>query len=144
LKVPSNVRLAWILRGVFGFAGNISFTFAVRLIPLAKVTVIHYTNPIFIAVLGFFIVKEKPSISDLIGIGTTFTGVLVFMMNNQTETDTDLQNDIFGSIMALSCAIFTAAAMISIKKVGGKTHVLMLALSWSISNTMLSPLLTLT
>ena len=43
-------------------------------------------------------------------------------------------------LFALSCAIWTAFAVNSIRMVGGRTHPLMLGLSWSLANTFLSPL----
>ena len=49
------------------------------MIPLAKATVLFYTNPIFIAFFGWLIIKEHVTGYDLVGIATTFTGVVIFV-----------------------------------------------------------------
>jgi drug/metabolite transporter (DMT)-like permease len=48
---------------------------------------------------------------------------------------------LLGCLSAIGCSIFTAGALLSIRKVGGRTHMLMLGTSWSIWNSLLSPLL---
>ncbi len=80
-KVPKEARLPLILRGIFGFTANITGAIAVRLIPLAKATVLFYTNPIFIAFLGWVILKEHITIFDMCGVAATFIGVLIFTTN---------------------------------------------------------------
>jgi len=77
-RVPKEARLPLILRGVFGFTANIAGTIAVRLIPLAKATVLFYTNPIFIAFFGWIILKEHITVYDMAGVAATFIGVVIF------------------------------------------------------------------
>jgi drug/metabolite transporter (DMT)-like permease len=52
-----------------------------KIIPLAKATVLFYTNPIFIAVFGWFILKEHITIYDMFGVATTFIGVVIFTLD---------------------------------------------------------------
>ena len=46
--------------------------------------------------------------------------------------------DFFGSAVALFGATQNAGAMMSIKKVGGRAHFMMLGLSWGLSNCFFS------
>jgi drug/metabolite transporter (DMT)-like permease len=82
LKVPKEARLALILRGIFGFGTNITATKALKLIPLGKATVIIYSNPIFVALFGWLILKEKVSNYDIGGILVAFLGVIIFLKNS--------------------------------------------------------------
>ena len=71
-----------MLRGVFGFLANIAATTSMRNISLAKATILIFMNPIFIGVFSSFILHERVSNYDSIGIVVTFIGVIVFMSNS--------------------------------------------------------------
>jgi drug/metabolite transporter (DMT)-like permease len=73
------------MRGIFGFGGNIFAVMALKLIPLGKATVIIYTNPIFVAIFGRLILKERVSNYDIAGILVTFSGVLIFLLDSLTS-----------------------------------------------------------
>jgi drug/metabolite transporter (DMT)-like permease len=148
-KVPKEARLPLILRGIFGFTSNIAGTIAMKLIPLAKATVLFYTNPIFIAILGWIILKEHITVFDMCGVAATFLGVVIFTINPFASNDVIEKEmssnekliDIIGSLMALFGATQNAGAMLSIRKVGGRTHFMMLGLVWGLGNMLLSPLM---
>ena len=57
--VPPAARTALVMRGLFGFTANLSGPLSIKYIPLAKSTVLFYTNPIFIGIFGYFILKER-------------------------------------------------------------------------------------
>jgi drug/metabolite transporter (DMT)-like permease len=131
-----------MLRGIFGCGGNIAACTALKFIPLAKATVIINTNPIFVAIFGYIILKERISVYDMGGISVTFLGVIVFLMDSfGANYDADFLTDLLGSFSAFCCSLFTAGAVLSIRKVGGRAHILMLGFSWAIWNSILSPLL---
>jgi len=148
-KVPKEARLPLILRGIFGFTSNIAGTIAMKLIPLAKATVLFYTNPIFIAILGWIILKEHITVFDMCGVAATFIGVVIFTTNPFASNDivekemssNEKLIDLIGSLIALFGATQNAGAMISIRKVGGRTHFMMLGLFWGLGNMLLSPLM---
>lgn len=51
-----------LVRGLFGFGAICSYFWAVQYLPLNDAMVITYTSPIWVAVLGpFLIIKETPS-----------------------------------------------------------------------------------
>lgn len=82
LKFPKEARTPLILRGMFGFGGNIFAVTALKLIPLAKSTVIINTNPIFVAIFGVLLLKENISGYDMGGIFVTFMGVVIFLLDS--------------------------------------------------------------
>jgi drug/metabolite transporter (DMT)-like permease len=82
VKVPKEARLPLMLRGMFGFGGNIFAVTALKLIPLAKATVIINTNPIFIGIFGVLLLKEQISGFDIAGIFVTFSGVVIFLLDS--------------------------------------------------------------
>ncbi len=146
LKVPQEARKPLILRGMFGFGGNIFAVTAFKLIPLTKATVIINTNPIFIAIFGVIILKEHISGYDMGGIFVTFIGVVIFLLDsfqtsNKIVNEVDYWVDILGCLSAFGCSMCTAGALLSIRKVGGRTHVLLLGFSWALWNSLMSPLL---
>ena len=108
-KVPKAARLPLILRGIFGYTSNIAGTIAMKLIPLAKATVLFYTNPIFIAFLGWIILKEHITVFDMCGVAATFIGVVIFTTNPLATKDVvekELSSnekliDLIGSLLAL-------------------------------------------
>ncbi len=145
--MPPEVRTPFILRGIFGFTSNILLFQALKYIPLSKVTVLFYTNPIFIAVIGYVMLKDKLTNFDLGGIGATFLGVYIFTMDpfgsdkNKHQiifNSVEWWLDLLGSGLATFGALNTAAAMIAIRKVGGKAHFLMLGLVWGLCNALFS------
>jgi drug/metabolite transporter (DMT)-like permease len=81
LKIPKEARTPLVLRGIFGFGGNIFAVTSLKLIPLAKSTVIINTNPIFVGLFGVLVLKEKISGFDIAGIILTFLGVVVFLID---------------------------------------------------------------
>jgi len=67
---------------MFGLGGNIFAVTSLKLIPLAKSTVIINTNPIFIGILAVLLLKEQISGYDIAGIFVTFGGVVIFLLDS--------------------------------------------------------------
>ena len=135
------------MRGLFGVVANIAGNTAFKYIPLAKMTVLFYTNPIFIAIFGYLVLKERMTNYDIGGIAATFLGVYIFTMDPFGHgyasqvlefNSREWWLDILGCSLALIGALGNAGAMLSIRKVGGRTHFLMLALIWALFNSVFS------
>lgn len=145
--MPKEALTPLLLRGFFGFSSNICGVAAMRMIPLAKATVLFYTNPIFIGILGYIFLKETVTPFDMVGIGATFLGVVIFTMNPFSSgseptliDEGESWADFIGTIVAIMGAAQAAAAMLCIRKVGGRTHFLILGLVWGFANSLFSPL----
>lgn len=66
-----------ILRGVVGSISLASYFYILQQIPLAAAASMQYTAPIFTAILGVFIVKEKVSTKQYLFFLVSFLGILV-------------------------------------------------------------------
>ena len=84
LKVPREVRIPWLMRGIYGFLANICVANAFQYISLAKTTILIYMNPIFIGLLANAFLGERITNYDVAAIVVTFTGVVVFISNSLT------------------------------------------------------------
>jgi hypothetical protein len=62
--IPKQCQTALIIRGIFGFCGNIFAATTVKMITLAKATVIINRNPVFIDLFGVLIMNEMTSAND--------------------------------------------------------------------------------
>jgi len=139
--VPKEVRTPWLMRGIFGFFANICIASAFQYISLAKTTIIIYMNPKFIGLLANAFLGEKISNYDVAAIVMTFTGVVVFISNSLTAYNDSFEKESLGSMLAIFSAFFIATSMLSIRKTGGKVHILMPGISWALANTLLSGVL---
>ena len=70
------MKLLW-LQGFFGFATLSCFFFALTKLPLADATVIHYTNPMFTALIAAAVLGEKLRASELLEALASLSGVAI-------------------------------------------------------------------
>jgi drug/metabolite transporter (DMT)-like permease len=75
LPVWGNRKLFLVLRGLAGFCALFCFFNAVTRLPLADVTVIHFTNPVFTAILAAAFLGEPMGKRELIGLPLCVIGV---------------------------------------------------------------------
>ncbi len=78
-KVPvlgKNKKLL-IMRGIVGSVGLIAFFYTLQRIPLASAVTLNYLAPVFTAIMGIFIVKEKVRARQFFYFGISFIGVLI-------------------------------------------------------------------
>lgn len=66
-----------ILRGITGAIALITYFSLLQQIPLATMSALQYLAPIFTAILGIFLVKEKVKSWQWLFFGVSFAGVLV-------------------------------------------------------------------
>jgi drug/metabolite transporter (DMT)-like permease len=76
LAMWGNNKRLLLLRGVLGFCALLCFFWAVTKLPLADVTVLHFTNPVFTAILATIFLSEKMSTREIAGLLLSLTGVL--------------------------------------------------------------------
>ena len=109
-----NKRLL-ILRGFFGFAALSCFFFALTKLPLADATVIHYTNPVFTALLAAFFLDESLGKSESAGALLSMVGVVLiaqpgFLFGGSADLPT-----LYVGISMLG-ALLSAAAYVTVRK----------------------------
>lgn len=100
-----------LLRGVINVYCMLAFFYALSIVPLAEITALSFSAPIFVVVLAVFIFKEKVGMRRWAAIFIGFIGTIVILRPGFQEFS-------LGQFLVLSSAIAWAACMIIIKQVG--------------------------
>jgi len=96
------------LRGVINIAAMLMFFTALSISPLAKVTALSFTAPIFMAVLSVIVLGERFRIYRWLAIFTGFVGMLIIIRPGIVTADT-------GALLVVGSAALWAVAMLLIK-----------------------------
>ena len=96
------------LRGVINIAAMLMFFTALSISPLAKITALSFTAPIFMAVLAVLILRERFRIYRWSAILIGFFGMLIILRPGLATIDT-------GALLVTASAALWAVAMIIIK-----------------------------
>ena len=111
--LKSHYRFRHVLRAALKLVSLISFFFAFALAPLADVTAIAFTSPIFVTVGAWVFLAEKPRTLRILAVLIGFAGVLVVLRPGQ-ETGIPA-----GLLFALAGAVLTAAIQLILKPMSG-------------------------
>ena len=76
-NIPKIARLTLVIRGMFGVLANIFYNISMTYIPFSKASVLFWTNPMWIALLGRFFLGEKLSYFDWGACFLAFFGILL-------------------------------------------------------------------
>jgi drug/metabolite transporter (DMT)-like permease len=96
------------LRGVINIAAMLMFFTALSISPLAKVTALSFTAPIFMAILAVLVLGEHFRIYRWLAILSGFVGMLIILRPGLVVIDT-------GALLVTGAAALWAVAMILIK-----------------------------
>lgn len=96
------------LRGVINIGAMLMFFTALSISPLAKVTALSFTAPIFMAILAVLILGERFRIYRWLAIFMGFLGMLIILRPGIVAIDT-------GALLVTGAAALWAVAMIIIK-----------------------------
>lgn len=97
-----------ILRGVINIAAMLMFFTALSISPLAKVTALSFTAPIFMAVLAVLVLGERFRIYRWLAILSGFIGMLIILRPGLVAID-------LGAVLVVVSAALWAVAMVIIK-----------------------------
>ncbi|MET4807854.1 drug/metabolite transporter (DMT)-like permease [Limibacillus sp. MBR-115] len=100
---------AHMLRGALNAAGMLTFFWAISLAPLATISAIGFTAPLFASLLAIVILAERVGLRRWIGIGVGFAGTLIILRPGADSIG-------LGALMALGSSVAWAGAMIVIKR----------------------------
>ncbi|MDA8637692.1 DMT family transporter, partial [Rhodospirillales bacterium] len=100
-----------ILRGVLNFGAMLCFFTALSLAPIADVTALSFTAPLFATLLAILILKEKIGWRRALAIGCGFAGTLVVLRPGFEEIGV-------GNALVLISATFWGACVIIVKDLG--------------------------
>jgi len=96
------------LRGVINMAAMLMFFTALAISPIAKVTALGFTAPIFMAILAVLVLGERFRIYRWSAIFLGFVGMLIILRPGLVAIDT-------GALLVIGSAALWAVAMIIIK-----------------------------
>ena len=110
----------WLVaRGVIGATALILYFITLQKIPLASAATIQYVSPIFTAVLGIYIVREKVKPVQWLFFLAAFTGVLIVQ-------GFDTRVSAFYMSLGLLSGFFSGLAYNIIRKLGTSEHSLVI------------------
>ena len=107
----------WLLvRGLLGFGGLHCYFYAVTVLPLAEATVIHFTNPLFVAIAAPFVLGEKLGRAEIVGVVLGFVGVVFVARPAFLFGGPGITLSPFGVMVGLMGAVFGACAYMVVRK----------------------------
>jgi drug/metabolite transporter (DMT)-like permease len=96
------------LRGVINIVAMLMFFTALSISPLAKVTALSFTAPIFMAILAVLVLGERFRVYRWLAIMAGFMGMLIILRPGLVAIDT-------GALLVTGSALLWAVAMVVIK-----------------------------
>lgn len=122
IPVVGKNRSLLLWRGLFGFAALTCYYFSLVRLPLAEATVIHYTNPIWTALLAALVLSERMaprevgfSLLSLVGVVVMARPALLF--GGQASALPG------GAVLvALAGAALSGAAYVTVRSLGRSDH----------------------
>jgi drug/metabolite transporter (DMT)-like permease len=111
-----------ILRGVSGFAALFCFFYAITKLPLADITVIHFTNPAFTAVFAAIFLKESMRRLEMIGLVLCLAGVVFVAQPDFVFGENARTLDLFAVGVAVAASIMSSVAYTTVRKLGETDH----------------------
>jgi len=97
------------LRAVLNVVAMLMFFYGLSITPLARVTALSFTAPLFMSVMSVIIFREQLIASRFIALGVGFLGTLVVLRPGFATHD-------FGSLLILTSAFVWAVTMVVIKE----------------------------
>jgi drug/metabolite transporter (DMT)-like permease len=125
LPLWGNRRSLLFLRGLLGCAALTCFYFSIVHLPLAEATVIQYTNPVFVALLAGIVLGERLGPRELVGVVASMAGVLMIARPSFLFDGGATINPLHVAI-AVAGALFSAIAYVTVRKLRGIDHPLVI------------------
>jgi drug/metabolite transporter (DMT)-like permease len=102
-------KKAWIMRGISGATAMIAYYLAIHLTSSGRATLLVNTYPLFVAIIGSIIFKEKISRNTIISLIFCTAGVLFVLKDGS-------HYNIYGDLIALGSGIASGFAVHFVKK----------------------------
>ena len=120
-----------LLRGLFGYGALSCFLWAVVRLPLADTTVIHFTNPIFTALLDAIFLGEVLGGREVVLALAALGGVLIVARPGFLFGDISGLDPVAVGV-ALSGAILSAGAYVTVRRLTRTNHPLVIVLAFAV------------
>lgn len=122
----------WLGHGLRSLSGTVSvfcLFYAVTLLPLANVTAIQFTAPMFVTLLAMLFLGERIHRFRLTALGIGFLGALIMIGPLLSYSG----GASLGAVLALSNAVFSAIAMVVLRKMSGGEHAITITFYFSLT-----------
>ena len=123
--------LSHILRSIAGVGAMFSYFAALAYLPLADVTAIGFASPLFVVALAAIVLGERVHIYRWSAVGVGFVGVLIMVSPHLQASAAG--SPIIGLVCAFAAAIFTAFAMIAIRRMSATESAIAIALYFQLT-----------
>jgi drug/metabolite transporter (DMT)-like permease len=117
------------LRSLCGTVSMFCLFVAITMIPLADLTAISFTTPLFLTVLAMVFLGERIHGFRWTALGVGFVGVLVTIGPHLSFT----HGASAGALVALSSAIFSAFALMFLRRMSGGEHAITITFYFSLT-----------
>ncbi|MGD2216506.1 MAG: DMT family transporter [Gemmatimonadales bacterium] len=121
-----NRRWILVLRGLIGFAAMSCFYFALTRIAIAEATVLHFTSPLWTALLAALLLREPVTGRILASIAVSFAGVLLITRPGFLFGSAAAGTDLLGVGAALLGAVLAAGAYVTVREASKTEHPLVI------------------
>lgn len=122
-----------VLRGVLGFVALTSFYYAVVNLPLADATVIQYTNPVWAALIAVAALGERMHRREVVLVLASLGGVILATRPSFLFGGASLPT--VPVAVGLVAALFSAAAYVTVRKLGETDHTMVIVFYFSLIAT---------
>lgn len=108
-RIPTNWTRWKILASVAYITTQFLFVTATKMTTAANAVFLQYTAPIYVVLLAFWFLREKPSKADWGSMVVIFLGLLLFF-GDKLSTD-----GLYGNILAILSGVTSAVMMVSLR-----------------------------
>lgn len=115
-----------VLRGVLGFCALSCFFHAITRLPLGAVTVIHYLHPLFAALIGALVLRERIDWRLAAALALGLAGVAIVARADRLFSGGAIALDPGAVAIAVAGSLFGAAAVVTVRRLAATEHPLVI------------------
>jgi drug/metabolite transporter (DMT)-like permease len=108
-RLPRNISRWTLLAAGGSIVTQFLFVTSTKLTTAANSIFLQYTAPIYVVLLGYWLLHEKPTRTDWIAMGIIFTGLLLFFGDQLSP------EGFFGNILAVLSGVTSAIMIVSFR-----------------------------
>lgn len=108
-RLPRNITHWMLLAAGGSIATQFLFVTSTKLTTAANSIFLQYTAPIYVVLLGYWLLREKPSRSDWAAMGIIFLGMILFFGDQLSP------NGFYGNTLAVLSGVTSAIMIVSFR-----------------------------
>lgn len=108
-RLPKKITRWTLLAAGGSMATQFLFVTSTKLTTAANSIFLQYTAPIYVVLLGYWLLREKPSRTDWIAMGVIFLGMILFFGDQLSP------EGLYGNILAVLSGVTSAIMMVSLR-----------------------------